>query len=194
MVSRERPELAEVAAAVARDTAESVRLVYIQFPEPFPRTLADELRDHLNAAGFNAPGVERIERSFQNSIRYFHPGDAELAARLARQVERTLIDLGCTMRFEVGSLSRASFEVPPRPARGLGRAGLSRLIRVRLDPTRIAKLDVPGSIPRPPPAFPPISPRPPLSPGSGASSGKPAPALPDPASPPVRMPGPESGR
>ena len=109
-VRRREPVLAAEAAQVARDSAAAARVVYIQFRGTFSRELANQLRGALNRSGYIAPGVERIDREFGNSVRYFREADAEAARDLGAQAEAFLASKGCKL------------ELPPRDhsSRGAG--------------------------------------------------------------------------
>lgn len=112
VVRREQPALAEEAASVARDSAAAARVVYIQYRGSVPRSLAEQVRARLAELGFHAPGVERIDRDFDNSVRYFHADDASAAEELARRAGALLAERGCPADFPVQDMTRGGFAVP----------------------------------------------------------------------------------
>ena len=62
-------------------------VAFIQFRGAVQRGTMDSLRARLAAAGFVAPGVERVDRQFGSAVRYFHVEDrtvADSAAAIAR--------------------------------------------------------------------------------------------------------------
>jgi hypothetical protein len=61
----------------------SSKVVFLQFQSREYRATMEGLRKVLDTAGFVAPGVEFIPKSFRTSIRYFHPEDSLQAARVA---------------------------------------------------------------------------------------------------------------
>lgn len=112
VVERERPELAGTAAEVARDSAAAARVVYIQFGGAVPRATAEGVRARLNESGYHAPGVERIERGFRSSARFFHAEDAAAAAELARRASAFFAERGCAADFPVQDLSTRGLAAP----------------------------------------------------------------------------------
>jgi hypothetical protein len=111
-VREESPALAQTAAQVARDSARAARVVYIQFRGGLSRATANALRARLNAGGFNAPGVERIDRQFGNSVRYFHAEDAGAARSLAQAASAFFAEQGCQASFREENLSDRGGGVP----------------------------------------------------------------------------------
>lgn len=65
-------------------------LVLIQFRNEGSRSTAEALRSALSAAGFFAPGVDRVEGNYSNSIRYFHKDDQALAGQVNEIVRNFL--------------------------------------------------------------------------------------------------------
>lgn len=112
VVRRQNPALAQAAARVARDSAAAVRVVYIQFRGSLSRATANALRARLNASGFNAPGVERIDRPYGNSVRYFHPEDEAAARELAQAASAFFAELRCPATFEPQNKAAGGAGVP----------------------------------------------------------------------------------
>lgn len=112
VVRQESPALAQAAAQVARDSARAARVVYIQFRGTLSRATANALRSRLNGGGFNAPGMERIDRQFGNSVRYFHAEDAEAARALAQVAASFFAEQGCPATFPPQDLSARGGGVP----------------------------------------------------------------------------------
>lgn len=65
----------------------SSNVVFIQYQGNAQRALVDTLRVQLAAAGFVAPGVERVIIPFKPSIRYFHSTDLILADSVASMTQ-----------------------------------------------------------------------------------------------------------
>lgn len=59
-------------------------IIYIQFRGDKAAQKIEGLRTEFLDNGYHAPGVERKEGSFKNSVRYYHPEDKELAEKVAR--------------------------------------------------------------------------------------------------------------
>jgi hypothetical protein len=112
VVSQQSPALAQEAAQVARDSARAARVVYIQFRGSLSRATANALRARLNDGGYNAPGVERIDRQFGNSVRYFHAEDADAARALAEAASAFFAEQGCPASFPRQDLSARGGGVP----------------------------------------------------------------------------------
>ena len=112
VVRQESPALAQAAAQVARDSARAARVVYIQFRGALSRATANALRARLNGGGFNAPGVERIDRQFGNSVRYFHAEDADAARSLAQVASAFFAEQGCQASFPPQDMSARGGGVP----------------------------------------------------------------------------------
>jgi hypothetical protein len=100
-VVEERSPVVAAAAEVARDSAVAATVVYIQFRGTLPRPLANELRGQLNSGGFNAPDVERIDRDYGNSVRYFHARDSAAAGEVARVTSTFFARRRCPADFPV---------------------------------------------------------------------------------------------
>ena len=69
----------------------SSRIVFIQYRGTVPESLVTHLRERFRTGGFAAPLPERIATPFTSSIRYFHPGDLELADSVASMISDYLI-------------------------------------------------------------------------------------------------------
>lgn len=65
-------------------------LVYIQFRRESQRDEMEALRQHLISAGYNAPGVDRVNTNFTSGVRYFYREDRALADSVAALAERFL--------------------------------------------------------------------------------------------------------
>lgn len=64
-------------------------VVYLQFQgDSAQRERMNGLMAALNAAGLNAPGVEHVTSGADNTVRYFHGRDHDLAERVAAVVAR----------------------------------------------------------------------------------------------------------
>ncbi len=88
-------------------------IVYLQFQGAVRRATMDSLRRELVAAGFTAPGVERIEREFTSAVRFFHASDAALADSVARMVQARLAARGVRLpALPVQDLTRRRMPVP----------------------------------------------------------------------------------
>ena len=112
-VVREQVPAVDVAAAeVARDSATTARVVYIQFRGTISRDLVNELRARINGAGYNAPGVERIDRSFATAVKYFHPEDEALAAEIARQTREFFAGRRCPLSISPKDASGSGLRAP----------------------------------------------------------------------------------
>ncbi|HET7229122.1 MAG TPA: hypothetical protein VFJ16_03935 [Longimicrobium sp.] len=86
------PPAAVAAAAVNPVPVAAVlgHVVYLQFQgDPAQRATMNALMAALNAHGLNAPGVERVPRGADNTVRYFHGRDRALADTVAAVVART---------------------------------------------------------------------------------------------------------
>ena len=89
-----------------------VPIVYIQFRGGIKRSVLEGLRADLNAAGYSAPGTERIDEAFTSRVKYFHPGDSALAGTVAKRAEAFLRERGCPVELPV----RTDRGVAPRSA------------------------------------------------------------------------------
>jgi len=87
-IDRLRTEIAAPAKQAARTT------VYLQFSgggdEARDRALMQRLQATLGAAGYAAPGVERVREREGSSVRYFHDADRASAEAVADLVARTV--------------------------------------------------------------------------------------------------------
>lgn len=86
------------------------KIAYIQFQGNIARERAEELRNLLIKQGISAPGVERIEGKYQNSIRYFNKEDSILASETAKAVNKFFEQKGCKTEFEPKEFSK--FKTP----------------------------------------------------------------------------------
>ena len=112
VVRQQSPVLAQEAAKVALDSARTARVVYIQFRGTLSRATANALRGRLNGSGFNAPGVERIDRVFGNSVRYFHAEDADAARELAQAASAFFAAQRCPAAFPPQDMTARGASVP----------------------------------------------------------------------------------
>ncbi len=72
-----------------------------------------KLQDRLNNFGILAPRPERVDEDFENSIRYFHESDIELARRVAEIAEDFFRENDCSAAFgEPKFLSHLSSKAP----------------------------------------------------------------------------------
>jgi hypothetical protein len=65
-------------------------VVYIQFSGEQNRQVVQELRQELVKNGYRAPGVQRLDFQFPNSVKYFNDADGENASGLATIVSSFL--------------------------------------------------------------------------------------------------------
>jgi hypothetical protein len=90
------------------------RIVYIQFKHENSRETAKNIKKLLQQNSINAPGVERVDAQFSNSIRYFHQEDI----RFAKEINRILKDSSIIKSnsqdivFKLDNLSQSKFKVP----------------------------------------------------------------------------------
>lgn len=89
-------------------------LVFIQFQGNVTRNLFKELQTTLNAAGYIAPGVERVPGQYSNEIRYFHKSDADLAIEVGEVIEKFFFDAGKKIQLDNRDLSNSRYQVPER--------------------------------------------------------------------------------
>jgi hypothetical protein len=109
------------AQVIALDTASgpgarTIPLVYIQFQGSMSRELMNQLRQDLAAAGYAAPGVERIRPPFESDVRYFFPADEEVANAVASRTQTFFMRRGCQIwlpahRFAVPGAREGQVEV-----------------------------------------------------------------------------------
>lgn len=112
VVKQQSPALAETAAEAARDSSSAARVVFIQFRGRVQSALVNELRVELNATGFNAPEIERVDRSYRNGTRYFHRQDQSAAQRLSRVASGFFAERGCPAEFPLQDFSRRGPTAP----------------------------------------------------------------------------------
>lgn len=77
-------------------------VIYTQFKGTIKRELVKELTAMLNEQGFPAPGVENVERidkPFNNSVRFFYKEDEPLARIVAQKAKSFFESKGCTADF-----------------------------------------------------------------------------------------------
>lgn len=91
------------ALAFARETKAAVpstgKLVYVQFRGNLTRDTINELRESLKKGGFNVPGAERVDSSYQPMIKYFKSADKAAAEQLKTSTEAFFQQKGCPIRL-----------------------------------------------------------------------------------------------
>lgn len=81
-------------------------IIYIQFNDEGHRPLAKELQGELKGKGLNAPGVEKVDGNYGNSIRYFHDEDQRLALQVKDSVETFFKKKSDQKNFQLQDLSQ----------------------------------------------------------------------------------------
>lgn len=84
------------------------KLIYIQFQGDTTRAFINELRAELQTESFNAPGAERIAKTYKSSIKYFstasEDNDKFDAERLAKVISDFYKSKGCNLNIPVVSV------------------------------------------------------------------------------------------
>ncbi|PJJ48541.1 hypothetical protein [Hymenobacter chitinivorans] len=110
------PSAAAPASAPAEDAAilTTPPTCYIQFRE-FPRATAQQLQQRFQQEGWEAPGVERVDGKYGNSVRYYFAADSATAAEVLRTTQAFLNTLPGTPRATLLSLTgrKLAGTVPP---------------------------------------------------------------------------------
>lgn len=84
-------------------------LIYIQFHGEGNRKLAEGLQVQLQKEGFYAPGVEQVDQSYPNGVRFFHVEDRKLAQKVVDIAESFLDEQGKSRKFQLKDFSRSEF-------------------------------------------------------------------------------------
>jgi hypothetical protein len=87
-------------------------IVFIQFQGDIQRSVIKRLQDELNATGYNAPGVDRVEGDYSNEIRYFHKEDAAFAIKVCEITQQFLMKTGKDSQLNCRDLSVKKFQAP----------------------------------------------------------------------------------
>ncbi|MFM2054523.1 MAG: hypothetical protein RL456_2560 [Pseudomonadota bacterium] len=90
----------------------AARLVYVQFQGGVSRAKIDEFRKRLAAAGYDAPGAERVAGDYRPMVKYFSSADAAIARKLAETAEKFLGDMSCPMKLLVVEATSAKAGSP----------------------------------------------------------------------------------
>jgi hypothetical protein len=101
---RKAPEESQLIAAVYPT------IVYIQFRKELNRALAENLRKRLTDRGLFAPGVQKVDARYENSVRFFHAEDLDLARKVAEYAEAYRKEQNLTGEFKVRDFSRSGFK------------------------------------------------------------------------------------
>ncbi len=76
-------DVAQAAGEIASNLARLNKIVYLQFKGDMSREIMQGLQDKLRSAGYSVPGIERIDRVYENEVRYFGAADELLAKDVA---------------------------------------------------------------------------------------------------------------
>jgi len=88
-------------------------LTLVQFRNEHSRSLFEEFRQVLNNNGLNAPGVDRVDASFTNSVRFFHEEDRALAERVLDETKKFFQSKQRSMNPTIQNLSNSNFKALP---------------------------------------------------------------------------------
>jgi hypothetical protein len=88
------------------------RIVYIQFKHENSRETAKDIQKFLQQKDISAPGVERVDEKFPNSIRYFHQEDIQFAKEINRILKDFFKSNSQNIVFKLDNLSQSKFKVP----------------------------------------------------------------------------------
>lgn len=87
-------------------------VIYIQYRNKDNKQIIENLRSYLNNIGYNAPGVELINRDFGNSIIYFNKLDSTLANTVYSNLKQFIKDNELRLdNVEIKDYSNKGFKV-----------------------------------------------------------------------------------
>ncbi|MBI1803758.1 MAG: hypothetical protein HY033_03030 [Ignavibacteriae bacterium] len=84
-------------------------IVYIQYKNPETKAIAMELQQKCEQSGWTAPGIERVDSRFSNSIRFFNAQDQSFAEKVADLTTNFLKEKGISAEIRVQDFSKSKF-------------------------------------------------------------------------------------